>query len=671
MNTSNNTSVNDSGFKTKLRLAIEDFGDDQPSMLSAPMPLFLNENESNLKKHEDEYGLNVGVIDYSFSKAITLDEALKQAGGFGRFQYMTFFVFCLSFWTGGVVVYIIHFMQATPAYQCYPKTINNVESQFTQKDQSFACVPDQFCNNPNMVHEVDYTSPQTILNYITYFNLHCIDKVQLGLMGTSIFVGYTISCFILPRMADTYGRKIIFRGFYVFHAIGMAIILFVPHQLAIYIGLFFVGSASTIRTSVGYVYGLEFIETSKQNLAGTLLKTIDVMTPILFSVLFMTITNNWRYYYYVGLGISIFAWLCSFTIPESPSLLISQHKFIEAREVIKQIALVNGVKNFQFKQLFQQEVDYLIQSKYQDDNNNNTTMNMTRNNENQQQRRNSQNKTVARYLRDRNIKRNLAILSGCWMASTFSYYLVLFYMKYLPGNIFENTIFCSSADTAGYLFTGILFQYVGGRKSLIISFSLAAISSFCIVNLRYYPSLVPIFLFGSRLGIAAACNVLTIVNILVFPADFRSTSFGICNIFARMAAIIAPLAAELEYPYPYMLLITITSIYAIISFYLSDNQSDENAEFKQRLLEKVSKKKQVKFSGLHLDVEKSGRYNKWRDQDGKLSSNLIKSFSLPAMFGGIGNFSVLQNQEQQQYMDYESNADFQDVEEYINTSLKI
>ena len=82
-------------------------------------------------------------------------------------------------------------------------------------------------------------------------------------MGTFVFVGYTFSSIIFPRMADIYGRKIIFRSFYIFHAIGTAIILFTPDYVGIYVGLFFVGAASTIRTSVGYVYGLEFIESSK------------------------------------------------------------------------------------------------------------------------------------------------------------------------------------------------------------------------------------------------------------------------------------------------------------------------------------------------------------------------------------------------------------------------
>ena len=82
-------------------------------------------------------------------------------------------------------------------------------------------------------------------------------------MGTFIFIGYTISSLAFPRMADIYGRKSVFICFYTLHVLGMAAILFIPTYYAIYLGLFFVGLASTIRTVVAYIYSLEFIETSK------------------------------------------------------------------------------------------------------------------------------------------------------------------------------------------------------------------------------------------------------------------------------------------------------------------------------------------------------------------------------------------------------------------------
>lgn len=169
------------------------------------------------------------------------------------------------------------------------------------------------------------------------------------------------------------------------------------------------------------------------------------MTPILFSVLFMTVSKDWRPYYYSGLAISFTAWIAALFIPESPSLLLAQGKYQEARGVIGTIAKVNRSKAYRPQYLFQQEYDFFMSSKYDND-----TIR-------KDSKPKGTSKPLKKHLQDAKLKQNLAILCGCWMASTFSYYMILFYMKYLPGNIFVNTIYCSSADTIGYLFTGILF----------------------------------------------------------------------------------------------------------------------------------------------------------------------------------------------------------------------
>lgn len=99
-------------------------------------------------------------------------------------------------------------------------------------------------------------------------------------------------------------------------------------------------------------------------MAGTVLKTVDVMTPILFSVLFMYVCRDWRPYYYAGLAISSVAWLSSLFMPESPSLLIAQQKYVEARKVLAKISRVNRVQDYRQHFLFQAEYDFFMSSKY-------------------------------------------------------------------------------------------------------------------------------------------------------------------------------------------------------------------------------------------------------------------------------------------------------------------
>jgi hypothetical protein len=113
--------------------------------------------------------------------------------------------------------------------------------------------------------------------------------------------------------------------------------------------------------------------------------------------------------------------------------------------VLAKIAKVNGISStYRTNFLFQVEYDNFMSSKYD--------------NEDKKEEINVHRvKSLRVHLMDRRLRKNLIILCGCWMASTFSYYMILFYMKYLPGNIFENTIYSSIADTVGYLFTGILF----------------------------------------------------------------------------------------------------------------------------------------------------------------------------------------------------------------------
>ena len=81
----------------------------------------------------------------------------------------------------------------------------------------------------------------------------------------------------------------------------------------------------------------------------------------------------------------------------------------------------------------------------------------------------------------------------------------------------------------------------------MFSFVTSAIGMLCLIHTTTSSVAVPaLFVLGSKFGISQALNLAYIGNILLFPTSFVATSFGICNIFARITTIFAPYLAELK-----------------------------------------------------------------------------------------------------------------------------
>ena len=55
-----------------------------------------------------------------------------------------------------------------------------------------------------------------------------------------------------------------------------------------------------------------------------------------------------------------------------------------------------------------------------------------------------------------------------------------------------------------------------------------------------------LFVLGSKYGISSAFNLCYLGNNFLFPVSILATSYGVCNIFARLITIGAPYFAELK-----------------------------------------------------------------------------------------------------------------------------
>jgi hypothetical protein len=52
------------------------------------------------------------------------------------------------------------------------------------------------------------------------------------------------------------------------------------------------------------------------------------------------------------------------------------------------------------------------------------------------------------------LRRNLILAVITWSASMFNYYLNLFYIKYIPGNIYQNSLYVGLTDFTAHAISG-------------------------------------------------------------------------------------------------------------------------------------------------------------------------------------------------------------------------
>ena len=87
----------------------------------------------------------------------------------------------------------------------------------------------------------------------------CVDNWKVGLIGASLFLGWSVTLLWLPSFSDRYGRKRFFWGAMVLDLF-LYVGLFLTTDLIVMICIWFCfGLLTSIRTNVGYVYLMELL----------------------------------------------------------------------------------------------------------------------------------------------------------------------------------------------------------------------------------------------------------------------------------------------------------------------------------------------------------------------------------------------------------------------------
>lgn len=129
-------------------------------------------------------------------------------------------------------------------------------------------------------------------------------------------------------------------------------------------------------------------------------------------------------------------------------------------------------------------------------------------------------------------------MSLVWLATSFGYYLILTLI-----NTFENvyvTAFTSSAsEMAAYVISGLFYERVGVKLSLILAFAISTFGGVLILawGLDHQTStLFFIFFLLAKFGVTCTFNINFVANNYFFPTLFAATAIGFCNFLARLVS---------------------------------------------------------------------------------------------------------------------------------------
>ena len=78
---------------------------------------------------------------------------------------------------------------------------------------------------------------------------------------------------------------------------------------------------------------------------------------------------------------------------------------------------------------------------------------------------------------------NIIMMNIAWSASSFTYYMVGFYIKYIPGDIYKNVIISCLSESFACLISGFIAVIFGTKNTLLVCFAMGGIFGICLAFL--------------------------------------------------------------------------------------------------------------------------------------------------------------------------------------------
>jgi hypothetical protein len=166
---------------------------------------------------------------------------------------------------------------------------------------------------------------------------------------------------------------------------------------------------------------------------------------------------------------------------------------------------------------------------------------------------------------DKTFKINIFKMCVMWSMVGFATYILHFQLKYLHGNIFENTNYIAISEVIAILFGGFIYSFMGGLKATYsLAFCISIVGGLGILHrennydsdnrhllasnqLEFYlrmASLIFIAKFGIAMGLLAS-QLSCMADSRIFPVEKRTIALGFCSLIGQSVTAFAPLINEI------------------------------------------------------------------------------------------------------------------------------
>ncbi|CDW78040.1 solute carrier family member 5 [Stylonychia lemnae] len=428
-----------------------------------------------------------------------------------------------------------------------------------------SCKAAEFCENKGLQWKIDWTNAESLSNFIMYFDLYCDSQFKIGLFGSLFLAGIVLGSVTLTRLGDIYGRKPIF-------LIGMAIqilttvgVLMNSNIMVAYALFFIIGFGVTGKQFVGFSYLVEMQPHYTQAYVSSFEFIFEAFVYLFVVIYFSLISKTWQYVGIPSLGLGVIGCLSLLSQPESPRFLISVGEYEKARQVFKRIARVNNQDPSKFDKVSFAEEDIQQKMLIIQDEITSVTDNL---------KSNRKKSDLKELLQNSQLRANLILANFIWCSLMINYYILAFYLKYFPGNIYENTLYMIGADLLAYIVSGTLMKKTDLKKSLVLAQIISIIGSSLYQLVYTNDKIIPFVVIFCRFGISMSFNSVYIGNNRLFPTQFQSTTFGFLNFLSHCLSVGAPIIAEISDPIPILIFLGCCVITLISAIFLKEVNRD-------------------------------------------------------------------------------------------------